>query len=108
MEMVEALAMKEGLTLAVSLGCNSIIAESDSLVTVEACSGKETWWTTPAAIYADYIDISSIIGSVSFSHCPREENQVAHEIAKFSFLNKLSLTGTMSPLVLSLIGSSTM
>jgi hypothetical protein len=45
-EMAEALAMKEGLTLAVSLGCNSIVAESDSLVTVEACSGKETWWTT--------------------------------------------------------------
>jgi ribonuclease HI len=89
-EMIEALAMKEGLSLAVRLGCNSIIAESDSIVTVEACSDKETWWTTPAAIYADCIDISSIIGSVSFSHCPREANQVAHEIAKFSFLNKLS------------------
>jgi hypothetical protein len=80
-----ALAMKEGLTLAVSLGCNSIIAESDSIVTVEACSGKETWWTTPAAIYTDCIDISSTIRFVSFSHCPREANQIAHEIAKFSW-----------------------
>jgi ribonuclease HI len=42
-EMAEALAMKEGLTLIVSLGCNYIIAELDSLVTVEACSGKEIW-----------------------------------------------------------------
>jgi hypothetical protein len=39
-EMAEALAIKEGLTLAVSLGCNSIIAESNSLVIVEACLGK--------------------------------------------------------------------
>jgi ribonuclease HI len=89
-EMAEALAMKEGLTLAARLGCNSIIAESDSLVTVEACSGKETWWTSPAAIYADCVDIASTIGSVSFIRCPREANQVAHEIAKSSFLNKLS------------------
>jgi hypothetical protein len=73
--------MKEGLTLDVSLGCNSIIAESDSLMTTEACMGKETWWTTPAAIYVDCIDISSTVGSVSFIHCPREANQVAHEIA---------------------------
>jgi ribonuclease HI len=107
-EMAEAFAMKEGLTLAARLGCNSIIAESDSLVTVEACSGKETWWTSPAAIYADCFDIASSLGSARFAHCPREANQVAHEIVKYCFLNKPLVIGTMSPLVFSLIGSSTM
>jgi hypothetical protein len=67
--MAEALAIKEGLTLAARFGCNSIIAESDSLVTIKACSGKETWWTTHVAIYADSFDISSTIGFVSFNHC---------------------------------------
>jgi hypothetical protein len=52
-EIAEALAMKEGLALVVSLGCNLIVTESDSLVTIEACMGKETWWTTPAAIYTN-------------------------------------------------------
>jgi hypothetical protein len=96
-EMVEAIAMKEGLTLAVNMGCNSIIAESHSLVTVEACTGKEMLWTTPAAIYADCIDISATIGFVRFCHCPREANQVAHEIAKFSSLNSLSCNWVDEP-----------
>jgi hypothetical protein len=28
-----------------------------------------------------------LIGTIKFKSCPREANQVAHEIAKFSFLN---------------------
>ena len=30
------------------------------------------------------------IGSVKFSYCPREANEVAHELAKNSFTNKNS------------------
>jgi ribonuclease HI len=37
--MAEAFAMKEGLSLAVQRGCNLIIAESDSLEIIEACTG---------------------------------------------------------------------
>jgi hypothetical protein len=37
--MAEAIAMKEGLLLASRLGCSSLIAESDSLVTIDACKG---------------------------------------------------------------------
>jgi hypothetical protein len=48
--MVEAMAMKEGLSLANSKGCNSIIAGGDSLETIHACSGNEAWWTGPTAI----------------------------------------------------------
>jgi ribonuclease HI len=85
--MAEAIALKVGLELAQSLGCNRLIAESDSAETIEACSGESRWWNESAAIYADCIDISTMIGNVKFKSCPREANQVAHQIAKFSFLN---------------------
>jgi ribonuclease HI len=88
--MAEALALKEGLTLANKLGCNSVIAESDSLETIQACSSEEHWWTDPAAIYADCIDLASSIGSVCFKHCVREANQTAHELARDSFRRKRS------------------
>jgi hypothetical protein len=69
--MAEAIATKEGLELAQNLGCNRLIAESDSTETIEACSGESRWWNDSTAIYADCIDISLAIGNVSFSFCPR-------------------------------------
>ena len=42
--MAEPRAMKEGLALANRLGVSVVVAESDSLETVEACTGDETWW----------------------------------------------------------------
>jgi hypothetical protein len=66
--MGEAMAMKEGLALALRLGCNSVHAESDSSETIAACNGSESWWSEPAAIYADCIDLSTSIGSVIYNH----------------------------------------
>jgi hypothetical protein len=86
--MAEALAMKDGLSLANRLWCNSVISESNSLETVQACSREEHWWTDPAAIYADCIDLASSIGSVCFKHCLRDTNQTAHELARTSFHSK--------------------
>jgi ribonuclease HI len=85
--MAEAIAMKEGLTLANMLGCNSVIAEGDSNETIEAYAGIETWWSTPAAVYADCLDLATTIGDIKFKYCPQEANQAAHEIARFSFLH---------------------
>jgi hypothetical protein len=36
------------------------------------------------------MDLVSNIGNVSFSHCPREANKVAHELAAFNFSTKTS------------------
>jgi ribonuclease HI len=85
--MAEAIAMKVGLQLAQNIGCDRIMAESDSIETIDACTGDSRWWNASSAVYADCIDLASSIGSVSFKSCPREANQVAHEIARFSFLN---------------------
>jgi hypothetical protein len=88
--MAEAEAMKEGLALANRIGCNVTIEESDSSETIEACQGEEVWWSEPAAIYADCIDLASSIGNVIFKFCLREANKTAHKLAKFGFLSKNS------------------
>ena len=80
--------MKEGLMLAGRLGCNSIIAESDSVETIDACTGTDTWWNDSAAIFADIVDICSNIDRVTFKHIPREANKVAHELARKCFIDK--------------------
>jgi hypothetical protein len=77
--MAEAIAMKQGLALANRLGCTRIQAESDSLDTIDACTGEDYWWSEASAVYANCVDISIAIGSVSFKHCPREVNKVARD-----------------------------
>ena len=95
--MAEALAMREGLSLANMIGCNTIQAESDSMETIEACSGDEIWWNDSAAIIDDCIDLVSSIGVVTFKHCPREANEVAHELAQSCFGNKISCNWVDEP-----------
>ena len=87
-KMAEAMAMREGLSLAIRIGCNVVVVESDSIETIQACSGGDMWWTELAAIYADCVDLANSIGNINFLHCRREANGVAHELAKFSFINK--------------------
>ena len=88
--MDEAMTMREGLELASRLGCNTLIAESDSMETIEACSGLQTWWTENAAVYADCVDLASSVRTIRFNHCLRDANTVVHELARDSFLNKSS------------------
>jgi hypothetical protein len=59
--------------------------ESDSLETIEACNGSGRWWSESSAILDDCVDFASSIGSVSYQFCLREANQVADDIARFSF-----------------------
>lgn len=87
---------RDGLSLANSLGfgCNSVEAESDSMEVINFCTGSTQWWDSAAAIYAELLDITSLIGKVKFKHCNRKVNGVAHELAKHSYLNKLSCSWT--------------
>jgi ribonuclease HI len=95
--MAEAAAMCQGLILAESIGCNRLVAESDSMETIEACSGGQRWWNESSAIFADCVDRVASIGEVSFKFCPREANQVAHELARHSFSSKSSCTWDDDP-----------
>jgi ribonuclease HI len=83
--MAEAMAMREGLALANRLGCNNVIMESDSTETVEAFSGEDVWWGDSSAIFADCVDLASLIDKISFKFSPREANGVAHELARNSY-----------------------
>jgi ribonuclease HI len=95
--MAEAIAMKEGLSLVAAKGCSQVIAEVDSMETIQACTGQETWWMEPAAIFADCVDLASLIDGITFCHCPREVNKVAHEIARECFRIKISCTWDDDP-----------
>ena len=57
---VEAMAMRDGLVLANAIGFSRIEAESDSLVVVNYCQGRNQWWDLAAAIFADCIDIGKV------------------------------------------------
>jgi hypothetical protein len=94
------MAMREGLSLDNSISCQRIVAESDSLETVEACTGKARWWNDPSAIFFDCMAMVSSIGNVTFKYCQREANHVAHEIARVYFHNRVLVIGSMNPLIL--------
>jgi hypothetical protein len=53
---IEAMAMREGLSLANPHGCNDVIMELDSIETIEACTGVEAWWGETSAIFAYCVD----------------------------------------------------
>ena len=65
----EAMAMRDGLNLANSLGFQRVEAESDSLTVINCCSGQSTWWDAAAAIFTECVDISTLIVNVNFKHC---------------------------------------
>jgi ribonuclease HI len=93
----EAMAMREGLRLKNHMGCNNIQVESDSMETVEACTGEATWWNESSAIFADCVDLIALIGGVQIQFCPREANEVAHEIARDCFNSKISCNWVDEP-----------
>jgi ribonuclease HI len=101
--MVEAIAMCEGLSLAnrmgisYRMGCNNVVAESDSTKVIQACTGKQSWWNESAAIFADCVDLASNLDTISFKHCTREANEVAHELDRFCFINTSSCTWDGDP-----------
>jgi hypothetical protein len=90
--------LREGLKLENNISYNRVQAESDSTGVIDAFKGEERWWDENAAIYADCVDLVTSMGDVSFSHCPRGANKVAHVLARFCFSNELSCNSVDEPL----------
>lgn len=61
--------------------------------TIEACFGDEAWWGEFSTIFADSVDLASLIGNVTFKHCSSEANKIAHDLARECFSNKVSYNG---------------
>jgi hypothetical protein len=79
------------------MGCNNIVMELDFLEIVESCTGENTWWNTSSAIYADCVDYAANIGNVHYHFCHREANEVAHELARECFSNKVNCNWVDEP-----------
>jgi hypothetical protein len=79
------------------MSSSRVQAESDSTDIIDACKGNERWWSEVSAIFADRVDLATSIGDVSFSHCLREANRVAHELARFCYSNYLSCNWVDEP-----------
>lgn len=95
--MAEAMAMRDGLTFANSLGFPRVEAESDSLNVINFCDGQSIWWDAAAAIFAECLDVSTSIGKVVFKHCSCSLNKGAHVLANYSFCNRTSVSWTAEP-----------
>jgi len=93
----EALAMLHGLRFANDLGYSRIQAESDNLEVIQLCLGEERIWNEATAVYAEIISTAGSIGNVSFSHCRREANEVANDIARVCFSSQNSCTWDDEP-----------
>ena len=87
--MVEALALKFGLSLAQRMGCNRIIINSDNMKVIETMNEGGRSSGAAAAIFDDCFHLACDLPISRFEHCNREANKVAHELAKsarFSFI----------------------
>jgi hypothetical protein len=89
--------VKEGLELAIQIGCNRVIAEYDSSETIDTRKGDQVWHNESTVIFPDCIDKALVIGSVFFNHRLREANSLAHSLAKKCFLIKYSSFGVDEP-----------
>ncbi|XBI43501.1 hypothetical protein VPH35_108267 [Triticum aestivum] len=88
--MVEALALKFGLTLAQRAGCNRLIINSDNLEVIETMQdgGQSTGVAT--AIFNDCFHYACDFIMTRFEHCNREANRVAHELARLARFSSTS------------------
>ena len=77
----EALALKNGLALAIEVGCNRILIESDCLEVIEVMESGGNSIGAAAAIYENITFLCRNLSHVLFSHCPREANSAAHTLA---------------------------
>ena len=58
----EAMAMRDGLGFANSLGFHGVEAETDSQEVINFCTGHNTWWDPAAAIFADVLTLEYQLG----------------------------------------------
>ena len=77
----EAMAMKKGLQLADSLGIHKLLVHTDCAELVKEIN-QGAVNSVAAPILNDCFEICNNFGHVSFEHCARESNRVAHELAR--------------------------
>jgi ribonuclease HI len=77
----EARAVRDGLLLAGQIGCTKVQVESDCIEVIETMTDNDNSTGVAAAIFEECAFLARGFAKVSFSFCPRENNQVAHRLA---------------------------
>jgi ribonuclease HI len=81
----EAMVIAKGLEFLEQIGVSNVTIESDSLELIQACNSETEIWSPYSVVLADCFMRALSFSSISFDHCPREVNQVAHHLAKYSY-----------------------
>src|SRR4051812_24094507 len=81
----EATALLKGLEFLQELGVMYVCIEVDSLELIKACNSETEVWSPASAILADCFLTAQSFNSISFVHCFREANEVAHELARYAY-----------------------
>ena len=76
----EALALKNGMELVDQWGCSNVVFEYHCLEIIQACKGEVDILSSYSATPSDCFHLARSIGSIYYSHCPREGNKVTHKL----------------------------
>jgi hypothetical protein len=107
----EALALREGLSLAQSMGISKLIVQSDCLEVVETMKNGGFSAGAAAAVYDECTSWWLEFADISIEHCPREANQPAHILARNALSCKIDNVWNSDPplfLVQSLVNDVTL
>ncbi|XBI71201.1 hypothetical protein VPH35_065478 [Triticum aestivum] len=85
----EALALRSGLSLAQRAGCNRLVVDSDNVEVVDTVNNGGHSVGVAAAVFDDCYFMVCDFLRISFEHCNRKANKVAHELAR---LDRFSVT----------------
>lgn len=77
-------ALKQGLILAQSLGCNKVVCCSDNMDVIQAMNNGGYSSGIAAAILDDCYHLAIEFVKIKFEHDYREANSVAHELARLA------------------------
>ena len=81
--MAEAYALRHGILVAQQqMGISKLFVESDCLEVIDTMNNGGFTVSGAATIYSDCLVLTIGYTSVSFVHCPRETNSVAHVLAR--------------------------
>ena len=87
----EAVSLREGVKLAISMGCNNIIARMDNFIVVNALQMNEGQSMVAGPVLEDCRDLLRGFGKVILEHCNRESNMTAHALAEYGRANDPSM-----------------
>jgi ribonuclease HI len=80
----EARALRDGLILAGQIVCNRLEVNSDCMDVIDVMENGRNSLGPAAAIYEECSFLCRNFTETQFSHCPREANMAAHELARHS------------------------